>query len=82
MSKFQKTLERFRRNPKNVRFEELRDLLEKFGFMMKPGRGSHMVFRKEGVQPITIPKREPFLLCKYVKHALKRLDEISDDEDD
>lgn len=46
---------------KDLRFDELRKVLEGYGYEMKtPKSGSsHYTFRKSGCQPITIPKHEP-----------------------
>jgi len=46
---------------KNLRFDELKKVLESYGYSMgAPKRGSsHYTFRKPGCQPITIPKHEP-----------------------
>jgi predicted RNA binding protein YcfA (HicA-like mRNA interferase family) len=49
------------RNPREVKFEELRHLLEGFGFVCRqPGSGSsHYTFRKPGSYTITVPKKKP-----------------------
>ena len=46
---------------KNMRFDELRKILESYGYTMTaPKSGSsHYTFRKTGKNPITIPKHEP-----------------------
>ena len=46
---------------KNMRFDELRKILESYGYTMTaPKSGSsHYTFRKAGKNPITIPKHEP-----------------------
>ncbi len=46
---------------KDLRFDELRKVLESYGYMMNAPKGgsSHYTFRKVGCQPITIPKHEP-----------------------
>lgn len=61
MSKWDKLLTRICLLSKDLRFEELRKVLESYGYVMcTPGSGSsHYVFRKSGCQPITIPKHEP-----------------------
>ena len=45
----------------NLRFDELRKVLESYGYEMKAPRGgsSHYAFRKQGCAPITIPKHGP-----------------------
>lgn len=44
-----------------MRFEELRKVLESYGYTMNAPKGgsSHYTFRKPGKQPITIPRHEP-----------------------
>ena len=44
-----------------MRFDELRKVLESYGYEMHSPRGgsSHATFRKPGCNPITIPKHEP-----------------------
>ena len=61
MSKWDKLLTRVCALPKDLRFDELRKVLEGYGYEMKtPKSGSsHYTFRKSGCQPITIPKHEP-----------------------
>ena len=61
MSKWDKLLERICNLSKNLRFDELRKVLESHGYEMNNPKGgsSHYTFRKQGCQPITIPKHEP-----------------------
>ncbi|MBQ5677179.1 MAG: toxin HicA, partial [Lachnospiraceae bacterium] len=58
MSKWDKLLNKIISLSKDVRFEELRKVLESYGYEMNaPKSGSsHYTFRKEGVHSITIPK--------------------------
>lgn len=46
---------------KELRFDELRKVLESYGYQMYAPRSgsSHYIFRKAGCRPITIPKHEP-----------------------
>lgn len=46
---------------KNLRFNELKKVLESYGYTMySPKNGSsHYTFRKDGCMPIIIPKHEP-----------------------
>lgn len=61
MSKWDKLLLRISTLSKDLRFDELRWVLESYGYTMHaPKSGSsHYTFRKPGCRPITIPKHEP-----------------------
>ena len=61
MSKWDKLLTRICFLSKDLRFDELRKVLEDYGYEMKAPRSgsSHYTFRKIGCKPITIPKHEP-----------------------
>lgn len=74
MTKRKKLLQRFRQNPKNVRFEEIDGLLTFLGFE-KRQKGSHVTYIYQQQHRITIPNRKPFILPVYVKEMLKLLDE-------
>ena len=61
MSSWDKLLTRILTLANDLRFDELRRVLESNGYTMKAPRGgsSHYTFRKPGCMPITIPKHEP-----------------------
>ncbi len=61
MSKFDKLLQRIRSLDKNMRFDELKKVLEYYGYTMKgpAGGSSHKSFRKKGSPTITIPQDDP-----------------------
>ncbi|MBO5568416.1 MAG: type II toxin-antitoxin system HicA family toxin [Clostridia bacterium] len=61
MSSWDKLLMRILTLSNDLRFAELRRVLEEYGYEMKqPKSGSsHYTFRKPGCMPITIPKHEP-----------------------
>ena len=61
MSKWDKLLQRICSLSKDLRFDELRKVLESYGYSMTAPRSgsSHYTFRKGGCHPITIPKHEP-----------------------
>lgn len=61
MSKWDKLIARICNLSKELRFTELRKVLESYGYEMNaPRRGSsHYTFRKPGCMPLTIPKHEP-----------------------
>lgn len=61
MSRWSKLLNRICSLSPDMRFDELRKVLESYGYEMHSPRGgsSHATFRKPGCNPITIPKHEP-----------------------
>lgn len=61
MSSWDKLLNRILTLSNDLRFDELRKVLESYGYAMKSPRGgsSHYTFRKPRCNPITIPKHEP-----------------------
>lgn len=61
MSKWEKLLSRLDSLDAELRFEELRKILESYGYEMKqPHSGSsHYTFRKTGKPMITLPKHSP-----------------------
>ena len=66
MSKWDKLLEKIGSLSKDMRFDELRKVLESYGYRMSQSKSgsSHCTFRKEGCRPVTIPKHEP--IKKYM----------------
>ena len=60
MSKWDKLITRICNLSKDLRFDELRKVLESYGYEMNVPRSgsSHYTFRKYGCMPITIPKHE------------------------
>ena len=61
MTKWDKLLAKRLTLSKDLRYDELRKVLESYGYEIHAPRGgsSHYTFRKPGCQPITIPKHEP-----------------------
>ncbi len=61
MSQGDKLLNRVRGLSQDLRFEELKKILESYGYIMNAPKGgsSHYTFRKIGYPPITIPKHKP-----------------------
>lgn len=68
MTQWDKLLQRICSLDVNIRFDEVRKVLEGYGYKMtQPKKGSsHYVFRKQGCSPITIPKHSP-IKKTYVK---------------
>ena len=61
MSKWDKLIARICTLSKDLRFDELRKVLEGYGYEMNAPRSgsSHYTFRKQDCMPITIPKHVP-----------------------
>lgn len=83
MSRWDKLLVRVKELSKDLRFDELRKILEWYGYEMHAPRGgsSHYTFRKPGCFPITIPKHEPIkkVYVELVREVVER--EASNHED-
>ena len=78
MSKRKKRLERICQNPNNVLLDDLRRVLEDYGFEYKQAVGSHYTFtyylggtRKVFVVPFRRPVKKD-----YINHAIKLIDQI------
>ena len=76
MSKWDKLIMRICNLSKDLRFDELRKVLESYGYEMNAPRGgsSHYTFRKEGCMPVTIPKHEPIkkVYVEMVRQVVER----------
>ncbi len=61
MSQFEKLLKRIHNLSNDLRFSEIKKILEYYGYVMTSPRGgsSHFTFRKKNCNPVTIPKHEP-----------------------
>ena len=79
MSQFEKLLKRILSLDKNMRFDELRKVLESYGYTMTgpSGGSSHKTFRKPGCIPITIPQHEPIK-----RISVEMVKEVIESEDD
>ncbi|MDX2254656.1 MAG: type II toxin-antitoxin system HicA family toxin [Pseudanabaenaceae cyanobacterium bins.39] len=56
MGKLSKLIQKFLASPPEVRFDEVRTLLEGLGFHEVRSKGSHHIFRDELGRQLTIPK--------------------------
>lgn len=76
MSQWDKLLERVRRLSPDLRFEELKKILETYGYIMNAPKGgsSHYTFRKSERSPITIPKHKPIkkVYIEMVREVVER----------
>ena len=81
MSQFDKLLQRILSLDKDLRFDEIRRVLEYYSFTMDgpSGGSSHKTFRKPGKLPITIPQHEPIKKA-YVKKVKAIIESEENDE--
>ena len=79
MSKWDKLLSKVCSLSADVRFQELKKILEDYGYTMyAPSSGSsHYTFRKQGKMPITIPKHKPInkVYIRMVKDVIENEEE-------
>lgn len=82
MSKWDKLLTRICTLSKDIRFDEVRKVLESSGYEMNAPRSgsSHYTFRKKGCKPITIPKHEP--IKKVYVEMVKQIVESEERNDE
>jgi len=70
--KKKKIYETLKNNPKNVRFTDLCKAAELFGFKCRVGRGSHVVYVKDGIREILVfqnvsGKAKPYQVKQFLK---------------
>ena len=84
MSQWDKLLQRILDLDSDLRFEELKKILESYGYICNtPKSGSsHYTFRKQGCNPITIPRHKPIkkIYVELVRDVIER--EINGNEND
>ena len=83
MSEWDKLINRVCSLSTDMRFTELRKILESYGYTINaPKSGSsHYTFRKPGKNPITIPKHEPIKRI-YVEMVREVVEEENTNEND
>ena len=84
MTQKRRLFDKFKQNPRNVKYDEFATLLEACGYTLrKGGVGSHRWFSPpKGCPPIHFPEHRPVGEV-YIKKALRILEECCNlDEDD
>ncbi len=81
MTKRDKLIERVRRNPRSIRFDEIETLLLSLGFVKRQRGSSHAMFTLDGYQ-VVVPYRKPTVKPVYVQLVLALLDEIEGLDED
>ncbi len=67
-----------KRNPKKVRFSKLCAAAELFGFKFRGGKGSHVIYRREGIKEMLNFQNVGGWAKPYqTKHLLKKIDKYN-----
>jgi hypothetical protein len=78
MSTRKKLIEKIRNNPADVSYDDLRNLVENFGYeLRKGGGGSHRWFRQAGFPPIHFPEHKP-IKKHYVEEVIAIIEKYFD----
>ena len=84
MSSWDKLLARILTLSNDLRYEELKKVLEAYGYEVKQPHGgvSHFTFRKPGCMPITIPRHEPIkkIYVEMVKEIVESEDKRNEED--
>ena len=76
MSKWDKLIARIKSLSTDLRFDELRKVLESYGYELREtsGGSSHATFRKRGRNPITVPRHTPIkkVYIEMVRDAIEK----------
>ena len=84
MTKREKRLQKMRRNPRNVTFDELMRVLEDYRFVIRQGKGSHYFANAvigDRVWTETIVKShggKKYVHPKTIKRILRHIDEMDE----
>lgn len=81
MSKFDKTIERMRNNPRDWSIDDLKKLADRKGIDWRQPGTSHVTFSHPGAVPLTVPAHKP-VKPLYVKRFLDLLDNVESTDDD
>ena len=79
MSKKDKLIKLIKNNPTNVRFEDLKKILEDMGYKAINRGGSHYVFTKKDSESLCIPYKRPVKVI-YVKQVIEIIKESEDEK--
>ena len=75
MASVAKIIDKMKRQPKGIRFEEAEKVLNHMGYKMgnRKGKGSHRVFRNDEGKHLSIPYKNPIDKA-YVEQILERIE--------
>ncbi|MEA3456688.1 MAG: type II toxin-antitoxin system HicA family toxin [Campylobacterota bacterium] len=78
MSKKEKLIRAIKNNPTNIKFEDLKKILEELGYSAINRGGSHYIFTKNNCDSLTIPYKKPVKVI-YVKQVIQIIEEKNDE---
>jgi len=82
MSRWEKNLEKMRRNSRDWRIDDLEVVANKLGMMVHKGSGSHVVFRhSKATMALSVPAHRPIKPI-YVQQFLIMVDELVGNNDE
>ncbi len=82
MSKLEKLIGQFLRDPPEVRFDDVWYLLTAFGFEEKRSQGSHHTFRNSAGLKITVPKKGGKMVKGVYVQQIVSLLNLNEDNDE
>jgi len=78
MSTAEKTLEQMRRNPRDLRVEDVVTIARKYNLLMRTEGGSHHVFGFPGIKDsVSIPAHKP-IKPVYIKQFVELVDKAKE----
>ena len=84
MSKWEKLIKQIKSLDRDLRFDQLKKIIESYGYRMEQPHGgsSHCTFRKHGCAPITIPRHSPIrtIYVQMVKELIEKEEDNSEDD--
>ncbi len=72
MASVEKIVDKMKRQPSNISFDEVSKVLEHYGYEKVRQRGSHCSFRNSKGGTMIIPSRRPIKVV-YIKEVLNRV---------
>ncbi|MCR8629828.1 type II toxin-antitoxin system HicA family toxin [Paenibacillus radicis (ex Xue et al. 2023)] len=75
MAKVEKIIVKMKNQPHSISYEDAAKVLNYYGYLLVRSNGSHMHFRNDKGDLITIKKDTPTIKIPYVKDILVRIGE-------
>ena len=75
MTKKIKSFDKIKNNPKDVKFNEIKNILDEHGFVLKRISGSHFIYSKDEIT-FVIPSHNNKVKEIYVKRIIELIDNL------